>query len=251
VLVCVDDDDYSGGMGNLGLGGGANGAGSFSDAHSRARSGVVEVDIRDIELEADKKAQGGLGVLYKGVWRGCEVAVKRPVDPRSAMDPELKEDFRREVDILSEVRHPNVVLLMGVRLPVTPGDACVCASHAGTRPRVRATHVLARRVRLHAHAKTHMDTHAQTHNAPTQPTHTCTLIPYIPNPKFSSLKPQPSTQACQRGTNLCIVLEWCQGGSLFDVVHRRQSDLPKEQRLRLATGAMAGMKKGLGLNPKP
>jgi len=155
-----DDDDYSGGMGNLGLGGGANGAGSFSDAHSRARSGVVEVDIRDIELEADKKAQGGLGVLYKGVWRGCEVAVKRPVDPRSAMDPELKEDFRREVDILSEVRHPNVVLLMG---------------------------------------------------------------------------------ACQRGTNLCIVLEWCQGGSLFDVVHRRQSDLPKEQRLRLATGAMAGL----------
>jgi len=33
---------------------------------------------------------GGLGVLYKGVWRGCDVAVKRPVDPRSAMDPELK-----------------------------------------------------------------------------------------------------------------------------------------------------------------
>jgi hypothetical protein len=37
------------------------------------------------------------------------------------------------------------------------------------------------------------------------------------------------------------VLEWCQGGSLFDIVHRRQSDLPKEQRLHLAIGAMAGV----------
>jgi serine/threonine protein kinase len=42
------------------------------------------------------------------------------VDPRSAMDPALKEDFRREVDILSEVRHPNVVLLMGVCLKPNP-----------------------------------------------------------------------------------------------------------------------------------
>ena len=207
--MCVDDDDYSGGMGNLGLGGGANGAGSFSDAHSRARSGVVEVDIRDIELEADKKAQGGLGVLYKGVWRGCEVAVKRPVDPRSAMDPELKEDFRREVDILSEVRHPNVVLLMGVRLPVTPGDACVCASHAGTRPRVRATHVLARRVRLHAHAKTHMDTHAHSYlTFQTLNSHPSTL-----NPQHRHVSGARTYALCWNGVKGARSLTWFTAGN--------------------------------------
>ena len=42
-------------------------------------------------------AQGGLGILYKGEWRGCEVAIKKPVDPRAAMDASLKEDFEREV----------------------------------------------------------------------------------------------------------------------------------------------------------
>jgi hypothetical protein len=77
--VCAEDDDNSGGMGNLNFGvGGSNGQ-SYSDAQSRTRSGVVDVDIRDIELEVDKKAQGGLGVLYKGVWRGCEVAVKAQI----------------------------------------------------------------------------------------------------------------------------------------------------------------------------
>ena len=82
--VCAEDDDYSGGMGNLNFGGGgANGVQSYSDAQNRSRSGVVDVDIRDIELEADKKAQGGLGVLYKGVWRGCEVAVKAQIFEKS------------------------------------------------------------------------------------------------------------------------------------------------------------------------
>jgi predicted Ser/Thr protein kinase len=42
-------------------------------------------------------AQGGLGILYKGEWRGCEVAIKKPLDPRAAMDASLKEDFEREV----------------------------------------------------------------------------------------------------------------------------------------------------------
>ena len=35
--------------------------------------------------------------MYTGIWRGCDVAVKKPVDPRAAQDPELKEDFKREV----------------------------------------------------------------------------------------------------------------------------------------------------------
>ena len=44
---------------------------------------MVDVDIQDIDLDPNKVAQGGLGVLYRGIWRGCEVAVKKPVDPRS------------------------------------------------------------------------------------------------------------------------------------------------------------------------
>lgn len=85
-MCWAEDDDHSGGMGNLNFGGGgSNGGQSYSDAQNRTRSGVVDVDIRDIELEADKKAQGGLGVLYKGVWRGCEVAVKAQIFEKSRL----------------------------------------------------------------------------------------------------------------------------------------------------------------------
>lgn len=64
----------------------------------------------------DKIAQGGLGVLYRGEWRGCQVAIKKPVDPRAASDPGLKADFQKEVDVLGTCRHPNIVLLMGACL---------------------------------------------------------------------------------------------------------------------------------------
>ena len=38
-----------------------------------------------------------------------------------------------------------------------------------------------------------------------------------------------------------IVLEWCGGGSLFDLIHRNRNDFSSHHRLRLATGAMAGV----------
>lgn len=53
--------------------------------------------ISEIDLETDKIAQGGLGVMYRGVWRGCTVAVKKPVDPRSGADSALRAEFQREV----------------------------------------------------------------------------------------------------------------------------------------------------------
>lgn len=132
-----------------------------TSGQTRNATGVVDIDLSEFDLEsADKVAQGGLGVLYKAFWRGTEVAVKKPVDPRSAQDPALKEDFRREAAILGEVRHPNVVLLMGVSL---------------------------------------------------------------------------------RAPNLCLLLEWCGGGSLHDLLHRSKSDLSKEQRLGLAAGVASAL----------
>ena len=129
---------------------------------SSATTMVPEVDFREIEMEdQDKVAQGGLGVLYKGTWRGCAVAVKRPVDPRAVMDADLKEDFRREAAILSEVRHPNVVLLLGASL---------------------------------------------------------------------------------QGANLCLVLEWCNGGNLHELIHHpRDAPLAKIEKVGLLAGLAAAV----------
>eukprot|EP00288_Rhodomonas_lens_P012673 CAMPEP_0177694856 /NCGR_PEP_ID=MMETSP0484_2-20121128/3151_1 /TAXON_ID=354590 /ORGANISM="Rhodomonas lens, Strain RHODO" /LENGTH=357 /DNA_ID=CAMNT_0019205751 /DNA_START=25 /DNA_END=1098 /DNA_ORIENTATION=+ len=130
-------------------------------AETKLSSGVVDIDDNEIEMEgSDKVAQGGLGVLYRAYWRGTEVAVKKPVDPRAGMDPKLKDDFRKEAAILGEVRHPNVVLLMA---------------------------------------------------------------------------------ACLRAPKLCIVLEWCSGGSLFDLLHRSRADPSRDQKLHLAEGVAAGL----------
>lgn len=119
------------------------------------------MDIKEIDFhDQDKVAQGGLGVLYKGTWRGCEVAVKRPVDPRAALDANLKEDFRRECIILGEVRHPNVVLLLGASL---------------------------------------------------------------------------------QGSNLCLVLEWCDGGNLHELIHHPAEPLNKVEKRNLLAGLAAAV----------
>ncbi|GAB4844492.1 hypothetical protein Ancab_037870 [Ancistrocladus abbreviatus] len=56
-----------------------------------------------------KIGEGGYGSIYKGLLRHAEVAVKIP-HPDSMQGP---QEFQQEVDILSKLRHPNLVTLIG------------------------------------------------------------------------------------------------------------------------------------------
>jgi len=60
----------------------------------------------------DQIGQGGFSVIRKGNWRGSEVAVKVIFDP--VMTDELLSEITNEVRMLSILRHPNIVLLMGI-----------------------------------------------------------------------------------------------------------------------------------------
>jgi hypothetical protein len=91
------------------------------------RISCPEIEPDDVELEDEKIGQGAFSVVYKGVWRGCDVVVKKPVDPRAAMDPKLQAEFyqeaavlrfapRRRLDPRSDLRHPNIVLMMAATL---------------------------------------------------------------------------------------------------------------------------------------
>lgn len=51
-------------------------------------------------------------MIKKGSWRGTEVAVKIIFDP--VMTDELLSEVTNEVRMLSILRHPNIVLLMGI-----------------------------------------------------------------------------------------------------------------------------------------
>ncbi|KAJ8900520.1 hypothetical protein K2173_025297 [Erythroxylum novogranatense] len=56
-----------------------------------------------------KIGEGGYGGIYRGVLRHTEVAIKM-LHPHSLQGP---SEFQQEVDILSKMRHPNVVTLIG------------------------------------------------------------------------------------------------------------------------------------------
>ncbi|KAL9234476.1 hypothetical protein vseg_009346 [Gypsophila vaccaria] len=56
-----------------------------------------------------KIGEGGYGSIYKGFLRHTEVAVKI-LNPNSMQGP---QEFDQEVDVLSKLRHPNLVTLIG------------------------------------------------------------------------------------------------------------------------------------------
>ncbi len=106
---------------------------------------------------------GSFGEVWRGVWLGTPVAVKKvrraqravlmsrdvfQVRIGSALDPQTQRDFRREVDILSkvtrlacpathaplqstaaQVRHVNCVLFMGAC--TTPPELCIVTEFIG------------------------------------------------------------------------------------------------------------------------
>ncbi len=55
----------------------------------------------------ERIAEGSFGVVFKGVYQGTDVAVKM-------LKLEDAEDFTHEVRMLASVRHPNLVLFIGV-----------------------------------------------------------------------------------------------------------------------------------------
>jgi serine/threonine protein kinase len=58
----------------------------------------------------DKVASGGMGDVYKGVHKqNGQTAVVKVLPAASASDPELVKRFHREIQLLSAIRHPNIV----------------------------------------------------------------------------------------------------------------------------------------------
>jgi serine/threonine protein kinase len=70
------------------------------------------------ELEYQEKIGGGcFGSVYRGRCRGKEVAIKKLF--RQDVDEKTLNEFKKEVHVMSQLRHPNVLLFMGAC--TTPG----------------------------------------------------------------------------------------------------------------------------------
>eukprot|EP00727_Mastigamoeba_balamuthi_P002679 m51a1_g12408 putative serine threonine kinase (1142) ;mRNA; r:705131-710141 len=83
----------------------------FSQSKSMPAWAISPSDIETIDEVKDK---GSFGVVFKGVWRSQTVAVKKFF--RQKVDSVTMTEIERqikEIALLSEIRHPNVLLFMG------------------------------------------------------------------------------------------------------------------------------------------
>jgi len=80
------------------------------------------IEFTDIEL-GEVIGEGGFSVVHKGTWKGMSVAVKKLKIQYADGGDKHADEFRKEVQLLSNLRHRNVVRYMGASLQ-SP-DLCV------------------------------------------------------------------------------------------------------------------------------
>eukprot|EP01128_Nolandella_sp_AFSM9_P010012 TRINITY_DN674_c1_g3_i1.p1 TRINITY_DN674_c1_g3~~TRINITY_DN674_c1_g3_i1.p1 ORF type:complete len:796 (+),score=195.74 TRINITY_DN674_c1_g3_i1:64-2388(+) len=74
-----------------------------------------EIPLQDIQM-GEVIGKGGMGIVSKGVWKGLEVAIKKVLDAKILTEPKMFEDFLKEINLMSKLKHPNVLLLLGASL---------------------------------------------------------------------------------------------------------------------------------------
>lgn len=72
------------------------------------------IDINDLKLDykTDFLGGGGYGEVFKAVWMGTMVAVKR--FGRKCIQKKSITDFIKEIEIVNQIRHPNIIFYMGL-----------------------------------------------------------------------------------------------------------------------------------------
>lgn len=66
-------------------------------------------------MKADFVGGGGYGDVFKGTWEGAPVAIKKFGKRYLATKKALK-DFIKEIEVVNQLRHPNIVQYIGVSI---------------------------------------------------------------------------------------------------------------------------------------
>lgn len=76
----------------------------------RMGDSALEMSAEELDVR-EQVGGGGFSLVYKALYHGAPVAVKKWFDPRNTED--MLRDFREEVEICKDMRHPNVVQVLG------------------------------------------------------------------------------------------------------------------------------------------
>ncbi|QTF49759.1 putative serine/threonine-protein kinase/receptor [Acanthamoeba polyphaga mimivirus] len=79
-----------------------------------------EVDFHELDF-MESLGSGGSGEVFKAMWKGTEVAVKKLVNSNITKDAE--RNFKQEIHRMTSLRHPNVVLFMAAS--TRPPNMCI------------------------------------------------------------------------------------------------------------------------------
>jgi hypothetical protein len=69
------------------------------------------IDLDEVESNGEYLGGGGFGAVTLGTYRGQEVAVKKLLS--QYLTDEMKIEFEREVTLMKDLRHPNIVQFVG------------------------------------------------------------------------------------------------------------------------------------------
>ncbi|KAG6418853.1 hypothetical protein SASPL_121059 [Salvia splendens] len=89
--------------------GSGHGSSSSKGENDLPLVGSSAIQWEDLQLK-EEIGKGSFAVLYRGIWNGSDVAVK--VYTGSQYDETLLY-YKKEIDIMRRLRHPNVLLFMG------------------------------------------------------------------------------------------------------------------------------------------
>jgi hypothetical protein len=71
-----------------------------------------EINKKDLEIDFENiLGKGSFGNVYKGKWFGTEVAIKEMIEIE---DENIIKLISREISILRNVRHPNIIQFIGI-----------------------------------------------------------------------------------------------------------------------------------------
>jgi tRNA A-37 threonylcarbamoyl transferase component Bud32 len=71
----------------------------------------LEMNYKELDI-GEKISQGGFSIVYQGFYRSTPVAIKKIFNPD--ITTELMDELSNEITMLNKLRHPNIVLLMGI-----------------------------------------------------------------------------------------------------------------------------------------